>query len=92
MSIQTTYSNARSNFAELLDQVTHNNEVVVINRRGEDAVAMIAMSELQGLAETAHLLRSPKNAKRLLKALARARSRSVKPRTLEAISKRFGLE
>lgn len=59
MPIQTSHSNARSNFLELLDEIIHE----------------ITISELQGLAETVHLLRSPKNAKRLLKALARTRLR-----------------
>lgn len=72
MTIQTTYTQARDGLAKLLDQVTHNREVVVIQRRGEEDVALIAASELAGLIETAYLLRSPANAKRLLSALGRA--------------------
>lgn len=42
MTIQTTYTQARDGLAKLMDQVTHNREVVVIQRRGEEEVAMIA--------------------------------------------------
>lgn len=58
MTIQTTYTQARDGLAKLLDQVTHNREVVVIQRRGEEEVAMIAASELESLMETAYLLRA----------------------------------
>ena len=72
MTIQTTYSQARDGLAKLLDQVTHDREVVIIQRRGEEDVALIAASELTSLMETAYLLRSPVNAERLLSALGRA--------------------
>jgi antitoxin YefM len=72
MTIQTTYTQARASLAKLLDQVTHNREVILIQRRGEEEVAMIAASELKSLMETAYLLRSPANAERLLTALGRA--------------------
>jgi antitoxin YefM len=72
MTIQTNYTQARAGLAKLLDQVTHNREVVIIQRRGKEEVAMIAASELTSLMETAYLLRSPANAERLLAALGRA--------------------
>jgi len=72
MTIQTTYSQARGMLAKLMDRVTHDREVVIIQRRGEEDVAMIAASELEALLETAYLLRSPANAERLLSALGRA--------------------
>ena len=72
MTIQTTYSQARDGLAKLLDQVTHDREVVIIQRRGEEDVALIAASELTSLMETAYLLRSPVNAERLLSASGRA--------------------
>ena len=72
MTVETTYSQARQNLADLLDSVTEDREIVIIRRRrGEDA-ALLAASELVGLMETAHLLRSPANAQRLLEALGRA--------------------
>lgn len=69
MTIQTTYTQARANLAALWDQVTDNREVVVIQRRGAEDVALIAADELAGLMETVYLLQSPKNAERLLQAL-----------------------
>ena len=70
--LQTTYTNARANFAGLCNEVADNSEIVVIRRRKGSDVAMIAADELESLVETAHLLRSPKNAERLLAALERA--------------------
>lgn len=92
MAIQTTYSNARANFASLLDEVTDNQEIVIINRRGSDDVAMIAVAELSSLLETAHLLRSPRNAQRLLTALKRATAKKMKPKKLEMLREELGLE
>jgi antitoxin YefM len=85
MTIQTTYTQAREGFAKLLDEVTHNREVVIIQRRGQEDVAMIAADELQGLMETAYLLRSPANAERLLSALGRALKNEVDPKTIEEL-------
>jgi antitoxin YefM len=82
MAIQTTYSNARENLASLLEQVVSNREIVIINRRGFEDVALVTASELSSLLETAHLLRSPKNAQRLLKALRRAQAKTLKAQPL----------
>jgi len=58
MPIKTTYSNARNNLASLLNQVTDDREIVVINRRGREDVAMVTASELSSLLETEYLFRS----------------------------------
>lgn len=92
MTIETTYSQAREQLKTLMDRAVDNREVVVVRRRSGGAVAMIAADELQSLMETAHLLRSPKNAERLLAALARARARDVTPMTVEALESQFGLQ
>ena len=92
MTIQTTYTQARDGLAKLLDQVTHNREVVVIQRRGEEEVAMIAASELESLMETAYLLRSPANAERLLSAFGRALKNEVAPLTVEELRREVGIE
>jgi antitoxin YefM len=91
MSIQTTYTQARANLSSLFKEVTENREIVIIRRRNGEDVALVAADELASLTETAHLLRSPKNARRLLQALARAQSRTEKPQTLEALKKGIGL-
>lgn len=92
MPIQTTYTQARDGLAKLLDQVTHDREIVIIQRRGEEEVAMIAASELESLSETAYLLRSPANAERLLSALGRALKNEAQPLTVDALRREVGLE
>ena len=92
MAIQTTYTKARANFAKLCNEVADNREIVIINRRGNEDVALVAADELSSLIETAHLLRSPKNARRLLAALNRARSRKVKPQRIAKLRQEIGLD
>jgi antitoxin YefM len=92
MAIQTTYSQARANLASLLDEVTLNQEVVIVNRRGKDDVAMVSAAELSSLIETAHLLRSPKNAQRLLAALKRARGNKGSRQSIEHLRREVGLD
>ena len=72
MPVEITYTQARDTLARLLDEVTQDREIVIIKRRGQADAALIAADELSGLIETAYLLRSPANAKRLLDALGRA--------------------
>lgn len=69
---EITYSKARQNLKSLMDDVTRDREIVIIHRRNGESAALIAADELVGLMETAHLLRSPANAQRLLEALARS--------------------
>lgn len=90
--VSTTYSRARANLKRLMDEVVEDREVVIIRRRGAEPVAMIAASELAGLEEAAHLLRSPANARRLLRALARAEEGLPAPSTVEELRREVGLE
>jgi len=90
MTIETTYSQAREQLKSLMDRAVADREVVVVRRRAGGDVAMIAADELESLVETAHLLRSSKNAQRLLSALARARSNSVEPTPLIDLQKKVG--
>ncbi len=92
MTIQTTYTQARENLAKLLDEVTQNREVVVIQRRGSEDVAMISAEELVSLMETAYLLRSPKNAERLLTALSRALKDETSPQSIEQLRREVGFD
>lgn len=85
MTIQTSYTDARANLAKLCDQVTTDLDVAIISRRGAEDVALISASELSGILETAHLLRSPKNADRLLTALRRAQKGTGKPQTTASL-------
>ena len=92
MATQTTYSNARAHLGTILDRVVTNREIVIINRRGSEDVALVAASELSSLLETAHLLRSPENARRLLTALNRAKSKKLKSQTIERLRQEMGLD
>ncbi len=88
---ETTYTNLRQTLAAVLDRVANDREVVIIRRKGERTVAMVPADELAGLMETAHLMRSPKNAQRLLTALHRAVGRNGKPEPLEKLRREMGL-
>ena len=72
MTIETSYSEARANFASLLDRVSGDAETVIIHRRGCPDVAMIDAAELRSLQETVHLMASRANARRLFDAMDRA--------------------
>ncbi len=65
-----SYTKARAQLAKTMDQVCENHEPVIITRSGEDAVVMLSLEDYKSLEETAYLLRSPKNAKRLVEAIA----------------------
>lgn len=66
--------------------------MVIVRRKGSGDVALVPAEELAGLMETAHLLRSPKNARRLLSALRRAARRQGKPETREKLRREMGLD
>jgi len=90
MTIETTYSQARAQLKTLMDRAVDDREVILVRRRTGGDVALIAADELQSLVETAHLLRSTKNAERLLSALLRAHTESLKPTKLSDLEKRMG--
>jgi antitoxin YefM len=81
MPSETTYTSLRENLASVLDQVVDQQETVIVRRRGARDVALLPATELAGLMETAHLLRSPRNARRLQSALRRAEKGRTKPGT-----------
>ncbi len=89
--METTYTNLRQSLASVLDRVANDHEVVIVSRKGQKRVAMVPADELAGLMETAHLLRSPRNAQRLLSALRRATGRKRKPETLDNLRREIGL-
>jgi antitoxin YefM len=80
-----SYSHLREHLAEVWDQIENSQEPVIVSRRGHQDMAILPADELESLRETAHLMRSPKNARRLLEAIARAVSGEgevVDPRSL----------
>jgi antitoxin YefM len=92
MAHRTTYTSARANFVALCNQAVENREVIIINRRNAEDVALVAASELSSLLETAHLLRSPKNARRLLTALNRAKAKGGKAQSVDKLRREMGLD
>ena len=65
-----SYTAARANLAKTMDRVCEGHEPVIITRSGESSVVMLSLEDFNSLEETAYLLRSPRNAKRLLEAIA----------------------
>ncbi|WP_333149826.1 MULTISPECIES: type II toxin-antitoxin system Phd/YefM family antitoxin [unclassified Microcoleus] len=68
-----------ANLDELCEQVISDRDAIIITRKDGENVALIVADELASLLETLHLLRSPKNADRLLSALKQAKARTAKP-------------
>jgi antitoxin YefM len=66
-----TYSESRARYAETLNAVTDDREEIVITRAGHDPVVMVALDDYESLKETAYLLKSPENARRLLASIER---------------------
>jgi antitoxin YefM len=66
-----SYTEARDKLASVWDETVSTREPVVLERRGHESVVLVPLDEWRGVVETAHLLRSPANARRLLEALHR---------------------
>lgn len=86
-----SYTRARANLASLCDQVASTREPVLIRRRNAQDVAIVSAEELAGLQETAHLLRSPANARRLLTALTRAQDDELPANSVAELRRDLGL-
>ena len=69
-----SYTMARKNLAKTMEQVCEDHAPVIITRKGEQPVVMMSMEDYQALQETAYLLRSPKNARKLLESIAELES------------------
>lgn len=91
MATRTTYTDARQRLAELWRLVEEDRESVIITRRGHEEVALVSADELAALQETAHLLRSPANARRLLRALDRALAGGGSRRSVEELQRDLDL-
>ena len=92
MPVETTYTSLRERLASVLGPGCQRSGVVIVRRRGAKDVAMIPADELAGLMETAHLLRSPRNARRLMAALRRGRQGKGKPHSLSKLRREIGLD
>lgn len=76
-----TYTAARANLAQTMQQVCADHEPVIITRKDE-AVVMLSLEDYKSLEETAYLLRSPKSARRLLESVAELEGGKGTERTL----------
>jgi antitoxin YefM len=88
----TSPTDARNNLFKLLELVTENHQVYIINRREGENVALIAESDLISLVETVYLLRSPANARRLLDAIEESKTGEIQPQTIESLRQELGIE
>jgi antitoxin YefM len=87
-----SYTVAREHFADVLDSVeATRGHIVIVNRRGHASVAIIDADELSSLQETAHLLRSPANARRLLESLTRSLAGQGIEMTVDELAQKAGL-
>ena len=66
-----SFSESRAKYAQTLDSVIDDREEVVVTRVGHDPVVIVSLSDYESLKETAYLLRSPENARRLLTSIDR---------------------
>ena len=66
-----SYTESRARYAEVLDGVINDREEVIITRAGHDPVVIVSLDDYESLRETAYLMRSPENARRLLDAMER---------------------
>ena len=69
-----TYSQVRSDLAKTMDKVCDDHSPIIITRKSQRSVVMISLEDYQALEETAYLLRSPKNARRLLESIVELES------------------
>ena len=92
MVTKTTYTNVRQSLLDYMNQAISTREPVYITRRGAEDVALISADELSGIMETAHLLRSPANARRLLEALVIADEDNTPPSSIDELRRELGIE
>jgi antitoxin YefM len=77
-----SYTESRAHYAEVLDSVINDREEVVITRAGHEPVVIMSLQDFESMRETAYLMRSPANARRLLDAMERLESGEGETREL----------
>ena len=61
-----TYTTARNNLANTMKQVCEDHNPIIVTRKNNEAVILMSLEDFESLTETAYLMQSPKNAKRLI--------------------------
>ncbi len=69
-----TYTHARGNLAKTMEKVCDDHAPIIIMRKNQRSVVMLSLEDYEALEETAYLLRSPRNARRLLESMAELES------------------
>lgn len=77
-----TYTAARQNLAKTMEQVCEDHSPVIITRKTNDSVVIMSLEDYTALEETAYLLRSPKNTKRLIESIAQLEEEKGRQRDL----------
>ena len=65
-----TYTAARQNLAKTMERVCKDHAPVIVTRKTTDSVVIMSLEDYEALEETAYLLRSPKNTRRLIESVA----------------------
>ncbi|TLM78047.1 MAG: type II toxin-antitoxin system prevent-host-death family antitoxin [Actinobacteria bacterium] len=77
------YTTVRARLAEQMDRVCEDHAPIIITRKANSSVVMISLDDYEALEETSYLLRSPRNARRLLEAMAELESTGGTERELD---------
>lgn len=78
-----TYSAARADLAATMDKVCRDHDPVIITKKRESTVVMISLEDYEAMEETAYLMRSPKNAERLMKSIDEMKRGKIVKKTLK---------
>ena len=78
-----TYTEARQTLAKTMETICNNHEPVIITSKRDKAVVMISLEDYKSMEETNYLLRSPKNAKRLMQSIEELEAGKGKERALD---------
>ncbi|MCL2787878.1 MAG: type II toxin-antitoxin system prevent-host-death family antitoxin [Micrococcales bacterium] len=81
-----TFSHARANLAATFDAVVNDAEETIVTRAGHEPVVLISLDEYSSMRETAYLMRSPANARRLLESIAELEAGAGTPRELVEVN------
>ena len=65
-----TYTAARQNLAKTMEKVCNDHSPVIVTRKSSNSVVIMSLEDFESLEETAYLLRSPKNTRRLIESIA----------------------
>lgn len=77
-----TYTNARQNLAKTMERVCEDHSPVIVTRKNNDSVVIMSLEDFKALEETAYLLRSPKNTRRLMESLSQLENHNGTERDL----------